>query len=109
MTKNARNKNVTPWERNQTLKDILITVISLIVINFLLFLSYRLGLSFSSWIFTTFLCPLTGRTKVTLKQIQLVYPNKSKTDSFKIVNKCLNNIGRTLIENFSTNHFSKTS
>ena len=101
MTKNARNKNVTPWERNQTLKDILITVISLIVINFLLFLSYRLGLSFSSWIFTTFLCPLTGRTKVTLKQIQLVYPNKSKT--------CLNNIGRTLIENFSTNHFIKTS
>ena len=109
MTKNARNKNVTPWERNQTLKDILITVISLIVINFLLFLSYRLGLSFSSWIFTTFLGPLTGRTKVALEQIQLVYPNKSKTDSFKIVNKCLNNIGRTLIENFSTNHFIKTS
>ena len=102
-------KNVTPWERNQTLKDILITVISLIVINFLLFLSYRLGLSFSSWIFTTFLGPLTVRTKVALKQIQLVYPNKSKTDSFKIVNKSLNNIDRTLIENFSTNHFIKTS
>ncbi len=102
-------KSVTLWERNQTLKDIFITVISLIVINFLLFLSYRLELSFSSWIFITFIVPLTGRTKVTLKQIQLVYPNKLTTDSFKIVNKCLNNIGRTLIENFSTNHFIKTS
>ena len=100
-------KNVTPWERNQTLKDILITVISLIIINFLLFLPYSLRLSFSGWIFTTFLGPLTGRTKVALEQIQLVYPNKSKMDSSKIANKCLNNIGRTLIENFSPNHFIK--
>ncbi len=95
-------KNVTPWERNQTLKDILITVLALIVINFLLFLPYRLRLSFSGWIFKTFLGPITGRTKVALEQIQIVYPNKSKTESSKIANKCLNNIGRNLYRKFFT-------
>ena len=100
-------KNVTSWERKQTLKDIFIFVISLIVINFLLFLPCRLRVSVSGWIFTTFLGPLTGRKKVALEQIQLVYPNKSKTDISKIANKCLNNIGRTFIEHFSPNYLNK--
>ena len=100
-------KNTTAWERNQTLKDIFTTVIALISINILLLLPYRLRLSFSGWIFSNFLGPLTGRSKVALEQIQLVYPNKSQIDCTKIASKCLNNIGRSIIENFSPNHFIK--
>lgn len=100
-------KSATTWERKQTLKDVFTTIIAFISINILLLLPYRLRLSLSGWMFSKCLGPVTGRSKVALKQIQLVYPNKSKTDCAKIANECLNNIGRSIIENFSPNHFIK--
>lgn len=51
--------------------------------------------------------PLAGYRESALKNLALIWPEKPAAERKEIANRCLNNVGRTFIENYSRNQFPK--
>lgn len=49
--------------------------------------------------------PLAGYRKSALTNLALIWPDKPENERQKIASRCLNNVGRTFIENYSRNDF----
>ncbi len=105
----SKLKNSLPWEREQTLMDLVIAVLVSMTISILLLLPYQPRIRLSGWLFSELLGPISGRQKIAKNQIQLIFPKKTKKECTLVAKNCLNNIGRSLIENFSPNHFINNS
>ncbi|MGJ8626641.1 MAG: lysophospholipid acyltransferase family protein [Sulfitobacter sp.] len=75
------------------------------VIRFALLLPYALRVRGVGWLVQRLVGPLAGYRKRALENLALIQPELSKADRHKIASACLNNVGRTFIENYSARDF----
>lgn len=78
------------------------------VIWLILRLPYRMRLSAFSAIIRRVISPLAGYRKRALKQLAYIYPDMTPTRRQEIANGVANNMGRTLIENYSGDEFAQS-
>ena len=75
------------------------------VIRFALLLPYALRVRGVGWLVQRLVGPLAGYRKRALENLALIRPELSEPDRHKIASACLNNVGRTFIENYSARDF----
>lgn len=77
------------------------------VIRFALMLPYALRVRGVGWLVEHLLGPVAGYRKRALENLALIRPELSDAERRKIASACLNNVGRTFIENYSAHDFPK--
>ncbi|MEM6891807.1 MAG: lysophospholipid acyltransferase family protein [Pseudomonadota bacterium] len=75
------------------------------VIRLAQFLPYDTRIQFAGWLLQSLVGPLAGYQRRALSNLQRVMPRLSKAEHRLIARQCLNNVGRTLIEFYSTAEF----
>jgi KDO2-lipid IV(A) lauroyltransferase len=75
------------------------------LIRFALFIPYRARLAFIGGVVQHILGPLAGYSRRARDNIQMIWPDLSRARRDQIVSKCLNNVGRSFIENYSAQDF----
>ncbi|WP_439150634.1 lysophospholipid acyltransferase family protein [Sulfitobacter sp.] len=75
------------------------------LIRFALFIPYRARLAFVGRFVQHILGPLAGYSRRARDNIQMIWPDLSSARRDQIVSKCLNNVGRSFIENYSAQDF----
>ncbi len=75
------------------------------LIRFALFIPYRARLAFVGRFVQHILGPLAGYSRRARDNIQMIWPDLSRARRDQIVSKCLNNVGRSFIENYSAQDF----
>ncbi len=77
------------------------------IIQIALTLPYALRVRLVGRIMQHVVGPLAGYRKRARENLALVWPEMSPAERDRIASKCLNNVGRTLIENYSNRDFPK--
>jgi KDO2-lipid IV(A) lauroyltransferase len=75
------------------------------VIRLSLMLPFILRIRFVGWLFERIIGPVAGYRKRTLDNLALIWPDMPTLRRTEIAANCLNNVGRTFIENYSSKDF----
>ncbi|MEP5732367.1 MAG: lysophospholipid acyltransferase family protein [Sulfitobacter sp.] len=75
------------------------------VIRLALALPYASRICFVGWLVERIIGPLAGYRRRALHNLALIFPDLPKERRQAIAQKCLNNVGRTFIENYSAREF----
>ncbi|SFS69501.1 KDO2-lipid IV(A) lauroyltransferase [Sulfitobacter marinus] len=70
-----------------------------------LLMPFRARLGFVGWVMQNIIGPVAGYRDRALQNVAMIWPELSETRRNEIVAGCLNNVGRTFIENYSTKAF----
>ncbi|MEM8977858.1 MAG: lysophospholipid acyltransferase family protein [Pseudomonadota bacterium] len=70
-------------------------------------LPYERRVAFIGWMVADVLAPLTGYKSRAIANLKMVYPDLSATELKARARAVCNNVGRTIIENYSTEEFAK--
>lgn len=74
-------------------------------IRFALLIPYRARVAFFGWIVQRLIGPLAGYRTRALENLALIWPELSEARRNEIATRCLNNVGRSFIENYSADDF----
>lgn len=77
------------------------------LIRFALAIPYRARVAFVGWVVQHLLGPLAGYAARARDNVSMILPALSEADRNRIVSRCLNNVGRSFIENYSAKEFPK--
>ncbi|MEP0961894.1 MAG: lysophospholipid acyltransferase family protein [Roseobacter sp.] len=77
------------------------------IIRIALSLPYAMRVRLVGRIMQHFVGPIAGYRKRALTNLELIWPDKPIHERRRIASMCLNNVGRTLIENYSNQDFPK--
>ncbi|MEQ6202756.1 lauroyl acyltransferase [Sulfitobacter sp. HNIBRBA2951] len=72
-----------------------------------LMLPYATRVRFMGAVVERAIGPLAGYRKAALKNLALIWPQMPQSERDAIASRCLNNVGRTFIENYSSRDFPK--
>lgn len=75
------------------------------VIRCALALPYALRVRAVGWLFQHMLGPVAGYRKRALENLALIWPDMPEAERRGIASRCLNNVGRSFIENYSARDF----
>lgn len=75
------------------------------LVRFALMFPYRARLSFVGWIVERVVGPLAGYRKRARQNLAMIWPDLSDHRRNEIADRCLNNVGRSFIENYSAREF----
>jgi Kdo2-lipid IVA lauroyltransferase/acyltransferase len=75
------------------------------IIKFALPIPFRARLAFVGWVVQHIIGPAAGYRRRALQNVAMIWPDVSEKRRNEIVAGCLNNVGRTFIENYSTGDF----
>ncbi len=75
------------------------------VIRAALLLPYSMRVRTVGWIVRRVLGPLAGYSARALDNLEMIWPDRSDADRKAIAAQCLDNVGRTFIENYSAHDF----
>ncbi|MEQ6247649.1 lysophospholipid acyltransferase family protein [Sulfitobacter sp. HNIBRBA3233] len=75
------------------------------LIRLALTLPYARRVRFMGWMVERVIGPLAGYRRSALDNLELVWPDTPRADRERIAAACLNNVGRTFIENYSSDDF----
>ena len=87
--------------------DFVINLLIVGVIRLALALPYATRLRFVGWLVQNAIGPIAGYRKRAMRNLQLIWPDMPLARRQEIAQRCLNNVGRTFIENYSANDFPK--
>ncbi|KIN64142.1 putative lipid A biosynthesis lauroyl acyltransferase [Sulfitobacter noctilucicola] len=85
--------------------DFLTNALIVGLIRLALALPYAARIRFVGWMVQKVVGPVAGYRARALDNLELVWPDMPKAERALIANRCLNNVGRTLIENYSARDF----
>jgi Kdo2-lipid IVA lauroyltransferase/acyltransferase len=77
------------------------------VIRISLMLPYAMRVHAVGWLVQNVLGPVAGYRKRALENLALIWPAMPNAERYAIASRCLNNVGRTFIENYSKRDFPK--
>lgn len=77
------------------------------VIRLALLLPYEARLAFVGWVVQRVIGPVAGYRARALENLAMIWPQMPKERREEIASKCLNNVGRSFIENYSAHDFPK--
>lgn len=77
------------------------------VIRFALLMPYALRVRGVGWLVQHVIGPVAGYRNRALDNLALIWPQMPETERRTIASRCLNNVGRTFIENYSARDFPK--
>lgn len=77
------------------------------LIRVALALPYRVRVPFMGWLVQWVIGPLAGYRRRALDNLDLIWPDLPRDKRARIANQCLNNVGRTFIENYSARDFPR--
>ena len=100
--KTDKNSN-TPFARRA--RHYLGNLLIVGIIRLALALPYRMRLSFHGWLVQHILAPLAGYRRRAMAHLEHVWPDMPKARRAEIATRCLNNLGRSFIENYSSEEF----
>jgi KDO2-lipid IV(A) lauroyltransferase len=89
------------WEEPPTRMDFVVDAAIRTLLWLALKLPYRARVRSVGWFFAYIFGPLTGQTKKAVENLNLVFPEMEPRKHLEYARSCLDNIGRTLIENYS--------
>ena len=75
------------------------------IINLALALPYKRRVPFMGWVISRVIGRLAPYHRRAKAHLALIYPDMSESERSRIATACLDNVGRTLIENYSTQDF----
>ncbi len=76
-----------------------------LLIRLALLLPYGARIRFMGWLVQHIIGPIAGYRKRALDNLELIWPEMPVGDRQTIAGQCLNNVGRTFIENYSARDF----
>jgi len=97
------NPNATPFSRRA--RHYFGNLLIVGIIRMALALPYRARLAFVGWLVQHVLAPLAGYRARALANLEHVWPEMPKARRAEIATRCLNNLGRSFIENYSSQDF----
>lgn len=86
-------------------RDYLINGVIRGIIRLALVLPYDTRIRFVGWVVEHLIGPLAGYRKRALDNLELIWPDLPEATRTRIARACLNNVGRSLIENYSAEDF----
>ena len=87
------------------LGDFLINAGIVGVIRLALAMPYTRRVRFFGWLVQHVIGPVAGYRRRALRNLEMIWPDKPATRRAEIAQKCLNNVGRSFIENYSEQEF----
>lgn len=75
------------------------------VIRVALALPYAQRVRFVGWLVEYIIGPVAGYRKRALTNLEMIFPDMTQSRRAEIAQRCLNNVGRTFIENYSAKDF----
>ncbi|MBW4960402.1 lysophospholipid acyltransferase family protein [Sulfitobacter sp. CW3] len=75
------------------------------IIKFALLIPFRARLGFVGWVVQYIIGPAAGYRRRAVQNVAMIWPELPEERRNEIVAGCLNNVGRTFIENYSTDDF----
>ncbi|PHR00277.1 MAG: lauroyl acyltransferase, partial [Sulfitobacter sp.] len=75
------------------------------LVRFALMIPYSARLSFVGWMVERVVGPLAGYRKRARQNLAMIWPEISDDRRDEIADRCLNNVGRSFIENYSPREF----
>ena len=95
----------TPMPVRTRLRHWLVNAVILGVIRLALALPYASRVRFVGWVVTNLIGPAAGYGKSARDNLRLIWPEMDEAERNDIAKACLNNAGRTFIENYSAKDF----
>ncbi|MGC1503546.1 MAG: lysophospholipid acyltransferase family protein [Sulfitobacter sp.] len=89
----------------QRLGDFLSNALIVGIIRLALTLPYAPRIRFFGWLVERLIGPLAGYRKRALDNLALIWPDMPEVRRTEIARRCLNNVGRSFIENYSAKDF----
>mgnify|MGYP000309155780 FL=1 len=77
------------------------------LIRLALVLPYKARIAFVGWVVQYVIGPVAGYRTRALDNLAMIWPQMSQERRTEIASKCLNNVGRSFIENYSARDFPK--
>jgi KDO2-lipid IV(A) lauroyltransferase len=77
------------------------------LIRLALLLPYRQRVAFMGWVVERIIGPAAGYRKRALENLQMIWPETTPERRDTLASRCLNNVGRTFIENYSAREFPR--
>ena len=87
------------------LGDYLTNAVIVGIIWLALALPYAARVRFFGWLVERVIGPVAGYRKRALNNLEMIWPDLSEERRAQIASQCLNNVGRSFIENYSENDF----
>ncbi len=75
------------------------------IIHTALLMPYRMRVPFVGWIVRNFISRVAGYDKAARQHVAMIWPDLPAAEQRRIANACLDNAGRTFIENYSARDF----
>lgn len=97
----SNKKDSLPRKIGHFLSNLLIVGL----IRFALLLPYRIRVPLMGWLVERVIGPLAGYKRRALDNLMLIFPEWSEAKRARVARNCLNNVGRTFIENYSSTEF----
>lgn len=91
--------------RSRDLADFFTNALIVGIIRLALALPYAARVRFVGWVVEHLIGPLAGYRRRALHNLALIFPELSVAKRNAIARQCLNNVGRTFIENYSARDF----
>ncbi|MEM6940779.1 MAG: lysophospholipid acyltransferase family protein [Pseudomonadota bacterium] len=85
--------------------DFVINACILGIIKLALALPYVTRVRFFGWLVQWVIGPIAGYRRRALRNLKMIWPKMPLSQRMKIADRCLNNVGRSFIENYSENQF----
>ncbi|MCX7560798.1 lysophospholipid acyltransferase family protein [Sulfitobacter sp. F26204] len=85
--------------------DFLINALIVGIIRLALALPYATRIRFVGWLVERVIGPVAGYRRRALQNLRMIWPDMSGARHAEIAGKCLNNLGRSFIENYSAQDF----
>lgn len=92
-------------QRARKVGDYVINVLIVGIIRLALTLPYAMRVRFFGWLLERVIGPLAGYRKRALRNLEMIWPDVPQDRRAAIASRCLNNVGRTFIENYSAKDF----
>ena len=87
------------------LGDFLTNALIVAIIRLALALPYATRVRFVGWVVAKVIGPIAGYRRRAMRNLAMIWPDQPKARRREIADRCLNNVGRTLIENYSAQEF----
>ena len=104
MSEQTTTEQPQPLPRSKLL-DFLTNALIVGVIRLALALPYETRVRFVGWLVEKVIGPVAGYRRRALRNLRMIWPEMSATRRDEIARRCLNNVGRTFIENYSARDF----
>lgn len=89
------------WERRQTIGDRVVDAGIRGILGAIKLMPYGPRVRFCGWFIERVFAPLAGHQRRSLKHLGMVFPDMPDAERHRVARASANNVGRTLIENYS--------